>query len=294
MDVSVIYVNYNCSNLTINSIKSVIELTNDICYEIIVVDNNSTPNEKNIIEDYCNTNNIKLIKSNSNLGFGKANNLATKYASGKYLFFLNPDTYLINNAIKELFSFASNNDVTACGANLFSKQLKPIHSYWMLMPSISNEISTLLCDIPLKIKHKNSYEHNHSKSPIEVAFTTGADLMIKQSIFKEMNGFDDSFFMYFEETDLQYRIKKIGHKIYNLPKAKIVHLESQTLQSRTKKLELFFNSRKIFYHKHYSNTYLYTANIILILTCISRIILFSILFNKEKIFFWKTTLKQCL
>ena len=109
MDVSIIYVNYNSSNLIINSINSVIELTNGVSYEIIIVDNNSHTEEKNKLKNYCNNNNITLIESNKNLGFGKANNLGSKYAKGEYLFFLNPDTYLINNAIKELFIFASKN-----------------------------------------------------------------------------------------------------------------------------------------------------------------------------------------
>ena len=228
MDVSIIYVNYNSSNLIANSIKSIIELTKGISYEIIVVDNNSQQEDKNKLKTLCTTNNIILIESDTNLGFGKGNNLGAKYATGEYLFFLNPDTYLINNAISQLLDFAKEHNILICGANLFSANNKPTLSYWMLMPSIKDEISAFLCNIPLKIKYRNSHEHNFTTTPKEVAFITGADLMIHNELFNKLNGFDEDFFMYFEETDLQYRLKNLGYKIYNLPSAKIVHLESQT------------------------------------------------------------------
>lgn len=293
MNVSIIYVNYNSSNLLINSINSVIELTNGISYEIIVVDNNSHQKDTNKLKSYCTTNDIKLIESDTNLGFGKANNLGAKYATGEYLFFLNPDTYLINNAITELFNFAKTHNISTCGANLFSANLKPTLSYWMLMPSITDELSALCSNIPLKIKYNNSHEHNLTSTPKEVAFIIGADLMIHNNLFKQLNGFDKDFFMYFEETDLQYRAKKLGHKIYNLPSAKIVHLESQTLSSQTKKLQLFFESRKLFYLKNRTKAQLQFANLILKINSIIRICIFYILQKNEKVNYWKTIL-QCL
>ena len=293
MNVSIIYVNYNSSNLIINSINSVIELTSDISYEIIVVDNNSSSEEKNKLRNYCNPKNIKIIESDINLGFGKGNNLGTKYAKGEYLFFLNPDTYLINNAINKLYNFAKEHNIQTCGANLFSANNKPTLSYWMLMPSIKDEISAFLCNLPLKIKYRNSHEHNLTTTPKEVAFITGADLMIHNELFNKLNGFDEDFFMYFEETDLQYRIKQLGYKIYNLPTAKIVHLESQTLSSQTKKLKLFFTSRKKFYIKNHSKTQFKIANTILKTSSLIRICVFYILQKKEKINYWKTILTQC-
>lgn len=293
MDVSIIYVNYNSSNLIANSIKSIIELTKGISYEIIVVDNNSHQKDKDNLKTYCATNKIKLIESDTNLGFGKGNNLGAKYATGEYLFFLNPDTYLINNAIAELFNFAKTHNILTCGANLFSNNLQPTLSYWMLMPSIADELTALFANLPLKIRYRNSHEHNKTSIPKEVAFITGADLMIQHKLFNQINGFDESFFMYFEETDLQYKIKKLGHKIYNLPSAKIVHLESQTLSSRTQKLKLFFESRKKFYLKNRTQTQLRIANVILTISCIIRITAFTLLQKNEKVNYWKTILQQC-
>ena len=87
--------------------------------------------------------------------------------------------------------------------------------------------------------------------------------------------------------------KKLGHKIYNLPSAKIVHLESQTLSSQTKKLQLFFESRKLFYLKNRTKKQLQIANLILKINSIIRICIFYILQKKEKVNYWKTILLQC-
>lgn len=99
MDVSIIIVNYNTYDLTLDCINSIKEKTNNIKYEIIVVDNNS-PNR--IIEN-LKLENVRLVLNSKNGGFGYANNIGNKYAKGKYLFFLNSDTILMNNAIFELF-----------------------------------------------------------------------------------------------------------------------------------------------------------------------------------------------
>lgn len=96
MDVSIIIVNYNTEKLILECLDSIYGETYDIEYEIIVVDNNSPRLPTVLKEDKR----IKYIHSEINLGFGNANNLGAKFAEGKFLFCLNPDTRLVNNAIK--------------------------------------------------------------------------------------------------------------------------------------------------------------------------------------------------
>lgn len=97
MDVSIIYVNYRTSRLLIDSINSVKEKTQGILYEIIIVDNNSGDGSLAKIQEIHPD--VITIQSEKNVGFGRANNLGLKKADGKYIFFLNPDTLLRNNAI---------------------------------------------------------------------------------------------------------------------------------------------------------------------------------------------------
>jgi len=104
MDVSIIIVNYKTFAYTKDAIASVFEKTEDVAYEVIVVDNNSPDGSGKEIQEYFNDK-ITFIQSPENLGFGRANNLGAKCSNGKYLFFLNPDTILLNNAPKILFDF---------------------------------------------------------------------------------------------------------------------------------------------------------------------------------------------
>ena len=129
MDVSVIMVNYNTLELTKNTINSVMEKTKDLNYEIILIDNASTDGSVEFFEkEYKDK--IIFIKNNENLGFGKANNKGIEIAKGKYVFLLNSDTLLINNAIKILFDFMEKNkNCGVCGGNLFDIDLKPTHSF---------------------------------------------------------------------------------------------------------------------------------------------------------------------
>ena len=102
MDVSVIIVNYNTLGLTSDCIESIIAQTSTVEYEIILVDNASTDGSKEV---FAQDKRIKYIYSDRNLGFGRANNLGIREAKGRYLFFLNSDTILLNNAVKLFFDY---------------------------------------------------------------------------------------------------------------------------------------------------------------------------------------------
>lgn len=141
MNVSVIIVNYNTEELTLNCIKSIIDKTHKVSYEIIVVDNASPTRPQRLSQQK----NILYIQSETNLGFGKANNLGATRSSGEILFFLNPDTLLINDAISILYEYLHNHPETGiCGGNLFSIDMEPAHSFRKTSPSILSEIYDLL------------------------------------------------------------------------------------------------------------------------------------------------------
>ena len=111
MDVSVIIVNYNTVELTKQCILSIYNQTKDVNFEIIVVDNNSEDNSVKIIEN--NFPQVILINNSDNIGFGRANNLGVEIAKGKYIFFLNSDTILLNNAIKIFVDYMRKNNINS-------------------------------------------------------------------------------------------------------------------------------------------------------------------------------------
>jgi hypothetical protein len=130
MDVSIIIVNYNTSELLKDCINSVLKKTQNVKYELIVIDNASSDCSIKMMKNEFPS--IKLIESKENLGFGRANNLGARYATGKYLLLLNTDTLLINNAINILFDFMEKDTkqtIAACGGNLYNLDRTENYSY---------------------------------------------------------------------------------------------------------------------------------------------------------------------
>lgn len=226
MDVSIIYVNYRTSRLVIDSINSVKEKTQGILYEIIIVDNNSGDGSLAKIQEIHPD--VITIQSEKNVGFGQANNLGLKKADGKYIFFLNPDTLLRNNAIGELFRFLElNMNVGACGGNLYDEEGNATTSFSRKYPSFLWELLGILYIPSLCFSSRRSLFFNHEGKPIKVASVTGADLMVRRSVLSSIGRFDADFFMNYEETELCLRIHRSGWDIYSVPSAQITHLEGR-------------------------------------------------------------------
>ena len=231
---------------------------------------------------------MKLI----NIGFGKGNNLGAKYAKGKYLFCLNPDTILLNNAIAILFRYMEATSQTGvCGGNLYTKNMKPTHSFEMISPSITSEAIVLFSPFN---KSGANCDFNHTNEPVSVAFIVGADLFIRTNLYNEIGGFDEDFFMYFEETYLCYQVKKRGYDVVSMPQAHIIHLVGKSFIFQEKKEKLYLQGRKCYLTKRYSKSYYIVCNVIYAITCLSRILIFGILGNKQKVVWWKNKLKSFL
>jgi GT2 family glycosyltransferase len=284
MDVSIIIVNYNTKDILKQCIESVFAKTQNIEFEVIVVDNASSDGSQQMIKnDFPD---IIFIESPENLGFGRANNSGSKYAKGKYLFFLNSDTILLNNAVKILSDFMDNNSkVGICGGNLFNDEIKPVHSYSMFLPSIISELNIFSNVLIEKLLYRKNSYFNHTDIPKNVGYIMGADIMIRAELFNLLNGFDPDFFLYYEETELTYRVKESKYKVINVPQAKIIHLTGKSLSDSEYKLKISFKSRRLYYKKTHNIFSYYIANSIYLLTIVSRCIFY--IRNKQQFKHWK-------
>lgn len=270
-DVSVIIVNYNSAPLTIQCINSIKEKTRKLRYEIIVIDNSSDDESIRVINELV-TGNIRIIKSKKNLGFGRANNLASTIARGKYLFFLNPDTLLINNAIYYLYRFLEHNkNVGIAGGNLFTIEREPCPSYCEHFDDLKLERkqASWIHILGNKIIEKaskygdNTKKHmlrsfNYTESPTEVAYVFGADMMISKDLFIRAGKFDQDIFMYSEEQELAWQVLKKGYCSVNVPEAKIIHLEGATSKENGIFDEKYFRRRlngiMIYFYKRFGKS----------------------------------------
>lgn len=226
MDVSIIIVNYNTYTITSNCIESVIDKTQGLEYEIILIDNASKDESRlHFIQDKRIT--YKYLEKN--IGFGMANNLGVQYAKGEFLFFLNSDTLLLNNAIKYFVDYWRANEIKhigCLGSYLLSPKMEYIHSYGNF-PTFTNVLLCELCRFR-KRYHRNVNVHSEKN----VDYITGADLFISKKNFLEIGQFSSHFFMYYEETYLQYLLSLNGKVRTIIEGPRIIHLEGASYTSK--------------------------------------------------------------
>lgn len=252
MDVSVIIVNYNTKDLTKNCIDSVFKWTKGVSFEVILVDNASKDGSKELFEK---DNRINYVYNNENLGFGRANNIGASISKGNWLFFLNSDTYLLNDAISQLYNRANNSgkDVACLGCIMLDCNKMVTHSYGMFPSKLrmlgNYTVLPLLSRLKIikKIESSSNYNYEYLKGSgfFDVDYITGADLMLNSEVARILGMFDEDFFMYFEETEMQYRYACHGYRRIVVEGPQIIHLEGKSLQrqsikKKTMKLSSYF------------------------------------------------------
>ncbi len=257
--VSIIYVNYNTQDLLEASLRSVVKHVKAFNYEVIVVDNASIsflPSElKKIYSD------IKIIRSNTNLGFGGGNNLGSKNATGTYLWLLNTDTLIPkDNNLIEVFDFLDKHPNYAAASPLLvndegayqSSQIayfpttlrmvleKPANLLVRYIPSTKRLLSSINAD----------YLPRESR---EIDSAAAAAFFVRRDVFEDIGGFSKEYFMYYEDTDLCKKISKAGYKIRFIPDSKVVHLLGQSIKSSYERKKMYFRSQDV-YFSHWKPT----------------------------------------
>jgi len=226
--ISIIIVNYNTSSLTLDCIRSVRQQTHDVDYEIIVIDN-ASPSDSHLSE-LESLDGILFVQSKENLGFGRANNLGLEYAKGEYIFLLNSDTLFLNNALKYLLDYAEGQDGTlgAIGGILENSTGEPVHSSGSFPTILSEYYKLTFKPLLSLLKGKRTIKQKTVDTAYEVDYVTGADLFVKRSVLNACGAFNPAFFMYYEETEMQYRFSKNGYHNYIIPGPRIIHYEGES------------------------------------------------------------------
>lgn len=251
MLLSIVIVTYNSSRVLNDCLKSIQNNQKEFELEVIIVDNNSLNNNEqenlSLVAREFSDLGVNLVKLPENLGFGTANNRGVKVSSGKYLLFLNADTVSGEDSLGKMVNFLENNPKTgAAGLKLITGDGKT--QEWSCGPKTS---------LLKTIKNNFGFIPKHlwqSGSPVRVDWVSGAALMVRKSVFEEIGGFDENFFMYFEDEDLCWRIKELGYDVYYLGNLTITHLGGQSFEhNKIKSLQknFFYQSQNYFFKKHY-------------------------------------------
>ena len=249
MKVSVIIVHYQVKDLLRNCILSIQKYFQGFDYEIIVVDNNSpNPEWKVLIDEFDK---INFIELKENLGFSKANNIGVKSAKSEYVYILNPDTEIEGNYFKEILDFADSQDkFGALGLRMHDANGNFLPESKRSVPALVNSFEKLFTK--LNNDSKTYYRNDIAETDIaEVEVMTGANLLMKKSVYEEVGGFDERYFMYGEDIDLCYTILRKGYKNFYYGKYSILHYKGESTVRDKIYLERFFGAMDIFIDKYY-------------------------------------------
>jgi GT2 family glycosyltransferase len=222
--VSVIIINYNTKTLTSACINSVLKYHRFLSFEIIVVDNGSTDGSVEYL--YTSFPNIIIISTGKNLGFGSGNNIGVNRSKAKYILLLNSDTIVIKNIITpfiEFYSTHKNLNIGVLGYLLISENSDVLHSFgkfpYLLRSHLKSCVNMKLSYIISNIE-KNYFS--------EVDIISGALMFMERSVFNSFQGFDPNIFLYEEELELQYRMKKDGFVSIIINEKGVIHLEGKS------------------------------------------------------------------
>jgi len=266
VDLYIIIVNWNTKEFLLPCLRSIIEGGQGTGWEVIVVDNGSRDGSREEVKKVFPS--AHLIENEKNFGFAKAANQGLQKASGRFVLLLNPDTQVKNGAIERLVSFMdAHSDVGVAGAQLLNADGSKQNSI-ANFPSLGTELlnkSLLRWLFPKKFPGK---ERNYSE-PIEVDSVIGACMMVRRDALDQVGLLDEDYFLFLEETDWCYRMKKAGWKIYHIPQAEIYHFQGKSAEEVKKRARVeFYRSRYHFFKKHrgYSQFVVLFAGLVVRLT----------------------------
>lgn len=261
MELSIIIVNYKTEELTSNCIDSVIKSnTKGLDYEIILVDNASQDGSIEAIEKQFPD--VMIIKNTENMGFSKANNIGIKESKGDYILLLNSDTIVEQNTLKGAISFIKDHKhigALGCKILLPSGKLDPACKRSFPTP-LNGLYHSLNLDTAFPDNvHFGSYNLTYvdENKTCSIDCIMGAFMLVPRVVIDQIGLLDEDFFMYGEDIDWCYRIKKAGYQVMYYPEIRIFHHKkaSGIGKRNPKVIAAFYDSMIIFYNKHYQEKY---------------------------------------
>jgi GT2 family glycosyltransferase len=220
---SIIILNYNTRQLTLDCLRSIFEDKTIPSYEIILIDNASTDDSVRQFNQ-LKWKNLVLILNKENVGFAKAVNQGIKTANGKYILLLNSDTKVKKGAIKKLVEFAKKNKDAGVVVPRLLNADESIQPSCFNLPSVSRAFNQYI----LGRKGILDKFYPEVSTPVVVESAVGAAFLITPEAINKVGLFDERYFMYFEDLDYCRRVNKNGLKVYYLPNSQIIHLHGQS------------------------------------------------------------------
>ncbi len=245
MKISIVILNYNVRYFLEQCILSCQRAIKNIDAEILIIDNSSTDDSCAMVKSKFPQ--LTFIENKENVGFSKANNQAVAVAKGEYVLILNPDTAITETSIKEVIKKAEKlNNLGALGCYLMDGKGD-------FLPESKRNLPTPKVSVLKLAGFKNRYYSTNisEERKGEVAVLVGAYMLMKRSVYLEVGGFDEAYFMYGEDIDLSYKLTKAGYQNYYDGSLKTLHYKGESTTKNKIYLKRFYGAMKIFYSKHF-------------------------------------------
>lgn len=208
-------------------------------WEIIIVNNDENQNIEELAIDFSK---VKVINNKKNVGFGSGINLGVSEVKGEYLLFLNPDTQILTDNIEKVFDEFRGN-IGIIGGGIIDPRNKK--QEW----SAGREISFYdLVRNNLGINRSCPVWNSSQKTRCD--WVTGTCFFIKKRVFQELSGFDETFFMYFEDMDLCKRARLVGYEILYFPDFNIFHSGGESYVDKKMQKKHYYDSLEYYFQKH--------------------------------------------
>ena len=259
MLVSIIVLNYNTPDITVECLGSIIQNLDPTIYQLIVVDNcSSSENLERLKTKLSTFTNVQLIVSDFNRGYGGGNMLGAFHSKGDFICFVNSDVKLIEDCIVPACSYLQVHSSVGC---VSPQQLNVHHKKEPSFDHGPGIIKELFGKNILEQLNPQKYprrKYNLHKEPLEVIHTSGSMMILPTNLFFKVGGFDPNIFLYYEEYDISTRLKKEGYASVFLPMFSYLHIHGVTIECTTSKLKAMselYKSKLYVYKKHHNITF---------------------------------------
>jgi len=253
VDVSIIIVNWNTRDLLAQCLQSVYDTVNDLDFEVIVVDNASADGSVAMVQERFPR--VQLIENQENIGFAAANNQAMQISRGNYVWLLNSDTIVLNDALEKMVAFMqAHPEIGAISSRLLNKD-GSLQDFPKTYPTLINELSRALYIYNFVTWLKRRGMVSRGERTREVDRIKGASMLVRRQTINAVGGMSEDYFMYAEEDDWCFRIKRQGWKIYYYPKAEVIHYEGSSVKQISHSMFLrLHQSKLLFFRRYYGPT----------------------------------------
>jgi GT2 family glycosyltransferase len=246
MDVSVVIVSWNTRDILRDCLHSIFQQTRKVSFEVFVIDNNSGDGSAEMVRSEFPK--VKLIENKENRGFAAANNQAIRIASARYTLLLNPDTIVLDDAISRCVGYADlHTDVGVVGCQVLEDEdrISPTSFSFPTPMTVFLELSGLSRAFPRsRLFGRPEYGWWDRTTEQDVDVIAGMFMLVRREAIAQVGLLDESFFLYYEETDWCYRLSRAGWRRVFIPCARIVHLDGGRKSTSQIRIKMFVQMQK--------------------------------------------------